>query len=518
MAGVAGAGLSLAVAAIAARVGAPAAPGTGPVVLYGPADGLSGVGGGTRPVVAVPGWAYGPGQAAFQAACAADGTVITGTTPFSDNQTEPTSDGMELGVFEPDRERFTRLRIPSTTGRLALPSPDPRYGGAGGGDVSDVIAVAAPDGGPGMMFLSSVAYFGWDGRAEGQLPTVGHLRRSGGAWAYDRSRSWTADELAAAAPSSFAGLAFPTDGFGPRQSRGPASAARLPRSGHTVVAQYFGSPMIGMNQGALLVIDDAGRPRAFWQYPAVTGAGRALTVNPREVVADPTSAAGDERFAVICDVGPAGAAVPFPVQEFSYSVGAGMIRPMSLPVLATADGTRMESACFDQAGTLFVARTRPDGLRAAPVAVYPKIGSERRLVSATPSPAVWAGHGWGAISPPDEFVTGSDVTGLVRSMVSDPATGAVIVAGLGGRALSLRAVGSGAGTRVKLGRSVDLGLGALRAHSTGNIGLRRAGLDAGRRLMWLPINQIVQERRRWPYPPFPLSQWLLRLELDSLIA
>nr|MDT0664644.1 hypothetical protein [Micromonospora sp. DSM 115978] len=102
----------------------------------------------------VPGWGFGPGQAAFMSAVASDGTVFMATTPFSDDQSKLTGTNMELGVFDSERREFTRLIVPSTTGTLSQPRLDPAYRGVGGGDVGDVIVTTGSDGAERAVFVS----------------------------------------------------------------------------------------------------------------------------------------------------------------------------------------------------------------------------------------------------------------------------------------------------------------------------------------------------------------------------
>jgi len=43
-------------------------------------------------------------------------------------------------------------------------------------------------------------------------------------------------------------------------------------------------------------------------------------------------------------------------------------------------------------------------------------------------------------------------------------------------------------------------------------------IDAARRVLWLPINQLVLDGLRWPYSPFPLDQWLAKVDLRMLLG
>ncbi|EFC79534.1 hypothetical protein [Parafrankia sp. EUN1f] len=474
-------------------------------------------------VVEVPGWGFGPGQAAFMSAVAADGTVLIGTTPFTDDQSALTGTGMELGLFEPGTRRFTRMVVPSSTGRQTQPRTDPLFSGIGGGDISDVIVVPAPAGEQGerAVFVSLMPYYFWDVRTYGLLPAFGQLRRGGadGAWGYEPDLSRTGDALAGSTEPWVAATAFPAGPNGqPRSARGMTSIARLPRSGHLVVAQYLGTGKGGTDNGALLVLDLDGRVRAFWQYPQTRPLGVELVVNPREVAADPTSEPDDERFVLICDVRDANHRTqPFPIQEFSYQASTGRITPRSTAVRAVQDGSRMETAAFGADGTLYVARTKADGLRADKLAVYPKIGRERGLVSRTPATGNWPVDSWGRDNPADFLVPGTDRGGLVRSLTIDPVTGAVLLGGLDGLVTAVRPAGSGSRMTFRTLDPVDVGLDRLRGPSTRYVGLRRGAVDAQRRTLWLPVNQMVLDGIRWPYPPFKLDQWLLGLNLDFLL-
>ncbi|WP_018634826.1 hypothetical protein [Parafrankia elaeagni] len=482
--------------------------------------------------VDVPGWGFGPGQAAFMSAVAADGTVFIGTTPFTDDQSKLTGTGMELGLFEPEERSFTRLAIPSSTGRETQPRPDPLFSGIGGGDVSDVVVVPAPAGEQGerAVFVSLIPYYFWDVRSYGQLPAFGQLRRNGaggisgragagGNWVYDPGLSRTGDALAATVEPWVAANAFPPgQGGQPRSARGLTSIARLPRSGHLVVAQYLGTGQGGTDNGALIVLDLDGRVRAYWQYPQVRPLGVPLVVNPREVAADPTSEVDDERFVLISDCRDANhATLPFPIQEFSYQASTGRITPKSTAVRAVQDRSRMETAAFGADGTLYVARTRADGLRADTLAVYPKLGRERGLVTRTPATGNWPVETWGAENRPDFLVPGTERGGLVRSLTIDPETGAVLLAGLNGTVTAVRPAGTGARMTFRMLEPLDVGLDRLRGPATRYVGLRRGAIDARRRILWLPVNQLVLDGIPWPYPPFKLDQWLLRVNLDVLL-
>jgi hypothetical protein len=467
--------------------------------------------------VGVPGWGFGLGQAAYMSAVADDGTVFVATTPYSDDQARLTGVNMEIGVFRPGGPQFTRLVVPSTTGALEQHRPEPAYRGIGGADIGDVQLLRV-DGQERVAFVSATPYFGWDTGLYGELPTFGQLRIEGRRWAYAKDLSRTAEQLAASmADQGAAQAAFPSHGGSPRSNRGTTELALLPRSNHLIVAQYYGEA--DGRPGALLVLDPSGRVRAWWQYPAVRVLGQDVVCHPRDVSADPSSTDGDERFAVVADsTDRGGRTVPFTVQEFAYSAVAGTITPRSTAVRAAQDGSRMETTAFGADGTLFVARTAADGLAAAPLAVYRKHGGERRLVTETPARADWPTASWGSTCAPDQTVAGTDRGGLVRSLAVDPVTGAVLVAGLNGLLQTVRPVGPagpGGPAGWRAGRAVDFGLDLLRGPARHYVGIRKGCIDARRRVLWVPANQLILNDLAWPYPPFRLDQWLYRFDLRA---
>jgi hypothetical protein len=397
---------------------------------------------------------------------------------------------------------------------LVEPGSNPAAHGVGGGDV----AALQPyhDGTQERVaFVRMTAYSGWDVRRYGLLPTFGQLRHAG-RWQYDEQSSRTAGQLAATAPEQVRDVAFPVTNGRPRDARGMGSLAQLPRSGRFVVGQYFGATPT--TPGALLVLDQAGSVRAWWPYPEVSVFGNSVICRPRMIVADPSSRAGDERFVVVFDCfDTTGAVVPFALQEFSYDAGKPPLQAISArstAVVADNDGSRMETAAIDAAGTLFVARTAGDGLQARPLAVYRKRDGERSIVRNTPAGPNWPTLSWGSASPPDEYVPGSAGTALVRSISVDPTTGAVLLAGVGGTVLVVREQrGRYAATARR-----DLQLDVLRRGAPHHIGIRQGAVDARRRLLWLPVSQVVLGDRQWPYPPMQVPQWLYAVDLRQLLG
>src|SRR6185436_9078845 len=110
------------------------------------------------------------------------------------------------------------------------------------------------------------------------------------------------------------------------------------------VTQYFPNVAGGHRSGQLMVLRTT--PKAGGGFDAaIVGSyvfpdihdpvsGALLTLSPREVESDPSSIAGDERFAIGFDMAaPDGNPLPTPIQEFTYNSATGTIQPVSAPIL-----------------------------------------------------------------------------------------------------------------------------------------------------------------------------------------
>lgn len=462
----------------------------------------------TVTTVGVPSWGFGPGQSAYMSAVTSDGSVVMATTPYTDNQLCPTGNDMELGVFDPTDARFSRIVVPTTAGLTAVTEPGSAYGG---GDIGDVQVVGSGSH-ERVVFVSAAPYHGWDIARFGQLPSLGALGPGPSGWSLNAGYTMTGDQLAATAPG-VSGVVVNGNAFGQTygDGRGLCEIALLPASGHLVVSQYFG-PSMSDQQGGLLVLDAAGNLEASWHYPQATYRGRSVRCLVREVESDPTGTYGDERFVIVCDTFDAvtNATIPFPVQEFSYDARTGTISPTSAPVQCSSDGSRVETTKFGMDGTLYVARTKPDGLTADRMAVYGK----GALAAAAPAGSGWATSRWGTVVTPAQFVEGTQNTGLQRSLALDPVSQAILIAGVSG---VLVAVQGGPG-RARATASVDMGLQFLVDRTSHMVGIRKGAVDAARRLLWLPVPQLTMATS-YPQTSYPiLDQWLYCFRLDALLG
>jgi hypothetical protein len=456
---------------------------------------------------AVPGWRFRPGQAAYFAAVAGDGSVLIANEPQTDNQLLPTAQDMVVSVFEPGPLRFTNLRVPTTTGRASARQPDgPAPGLVGGADVSDVQPL--PGEGPGAVAFSSAApYHGWRLSSHGQYPSFGVLTRRTGRWRLQPGGLQTAAQMAArAAPGVRSACDSRANGF--REvvwdCGGFAEMALLPRSGLIVATRYFG-PEPGGN-GGLAVLDRSGRILASYSYAPITVRGRSLRLHPREVEADPTSPAGEERFAVILDVFDAddGEVRPFLLQELRYSARRRRIEPLSAPLVSGDQGTSgplgFETAVYDRRGDLWAAQSRPGTLEGGDLLLY-----RRGAVSGCAAPC----------APSARFPEAAPL-GIVRSLTADPRSGAVVAVTMAGRLLELTPR-AGAPRGFAARPPLDLGLDLLVDRSRRWIGPRKGALDGKRRVLWIPVQQL-QSPELCPVAPCPglaLDQWLYRIELAA---
>ncbi len=487
----------------------------GPLVeLYGRSGSFGGLttrtklaGGQSFAAVSVRNWQFGAGQAAYMSAVTAAGAVIIATTPYTDNQMQPTGTTMEIGCLLPGVRKFQRIVIPSTTGRTSLPGYGSPYGG---GDIGDLQVVGSGSN-ERVLFNSAMPYHGWNLESDGQLPSFGALRSgAGGTLSLDAARDRTAAQLAASDTAFSLPLMGNAYGQTLTGGRGLCEMALLPTSGDVVVTQYFG-PSMANQQGGILVIDPQGQVKASWQYPAATYRGGPVKCLVREVESDPTGRMGDERFSIICDAFDANnQPVPFPLQEFSYDARWGRIRPISVPVQAAADGSRMETAKYGRDGALWVARTRPGGMLADTMAVYAK----GRLEALAPAGPTWAQDDWNRVVAPDQFVRGTQGTGLVRSLAMDPVTGAILITGINGLLLAVR----GRPGRASVTSSIDLGLSTLVNRYQHAVGVRKGAVDVTRRALWIPVPQLALST---PYPAgsYPrLDQWAYRIDLKQVLG
>jgi hypothetical protein len=512
----------------------------GPVAtLYGAAGSFgqletpARVAGGARTTVtlAIPGWGFAPGEAAYFTAVASDGTVFVANEPQTDDQTRPTAQEMAISAFTPASGRFETIVIPTSTGATRTTGPWPNASDlVGGADIAD-LGLTSADGSQRLAFLSAMPYEGWSIAADGVYPTLGYLSEGKGGWSYDAAASESALTISRSATPTSGEPCAPevsADGLPFADCRLPAEMDTLAGSRDLVVTQYVGSTPQDIS-GGLMVLNRTGAVAATYAYPPIVlGTGEVVDVHPREVDADPVTSGGVERFVVIFDTstgsGSTAATGPFVIQEFGYEPGSDRIVPLSAPVLSgdrAPDGRPLgvETAAYDSAGNLWAAQSENGTLTGGPLAVYRRRANDATL--ARPGctvPASWTGEGWGATCRPDAQVRRTATLGVVRSLDEDPRTHAMVAATLGGDVLAVRTSRTGAPTGSQT--LLALPLGALRNRATDEIGFRKGTIDPHTDTLYLPVQQLqsATDCPTYPCAPQPLDQWLYAVRLPQLLA
>ncbi len=532
--------LSAVVAMVAAlSYGVPLA-GAAPIVkLYGAPGTFAGLadhptlpGGQSFASVPVAGWGFLPGQAAYFTAVGPGGTVFVANEPQTDNQLEPTAREMAISTFDPSTERFQNIVIPTSTGADEVagpwPSPTLRVGGA---DIADLAATSI-DGSPRIAFISAMPYEGWSIAQRGVYPTLGYLADAPEGWSYDASESVDALAITRSATARSGQPCLQETNFEGQpfaDCRLPAQMSVLPASRDIVVTQYAGDGA-DATSGGLMVLDPRGRVLATYHYPRIAlPHGTVVSVDPREVDADPTSPLGKERFVVVFDsytgTGPSLRRGPFAMQEFSFDAASATITPRSAPVLTgdrAPDGAPLgfETAQYDSAGDLWAAQSENGTLTGGALAIYDRAADGATL--ARPGCGVgdeWSGGGWGTPCAPDAEIDRTAPLGIVRSLNQDPDTHAMLVATMSGALLPVLTTGDPAHPYSVL-KPIDLGLNGLAHRNSVAIDLRQGAIDPTTDTLWLPVQQLLTgaECPLYPCAPTALSQWLYAIDLRPILG
>ena len=469
-------------------------------------------------LIAVDGWGFLPGQAAYFTAVDGAGRVIIANEPQTDVQPRPTGDSMVFSTFDPATRSFSNHPVPTSRGSLTAAATP---AGVGGADIADVQIISAPEGDR-LAFTSMAPYNGWDASTRGVYPSLTILNETPAGWTPEAGHRYTAAELetAGGAGRIVCSRRLPAVGDLIADCGGIAEIDTLPRSGYLAATQYFGHPEAGQTNGMIVVLDPAGQVAAALPYPRTVDVdGHEITVRPREVDADPTGRPDDERFLVIFDVDPdaeRGVQPVFAAQEFRYVASRAVVEAVSKPFTTggTVDGRRAgtETALYDSQGNLWVVDTVAGSLGGGRTSVYrPRAGRDRLEGGICAARSGSISIGWGSACAPD---ASTDVTidagGPVRSLSDDPARHRVIAVTMGGAVVSI--------TDDLRSRVLVLPLNELGDRSQLSIGPRKGALDQQRDALWLPIQQLqnASSCAAWPCPPRPLDQWLVRIDLTRL--
>jgi hypothetical protein len=522
---------------------------SGGVVAYAGRAGSFGTLGATTPVDAATttsvsvgtgapaGWGFRPGQAAWFTTLAGNGDLVVADQPQTDDPSRPTADHMAVSTYrppasgDPSGATLGHQVIPTTTGATTAFEPGKPVGGA---DVEDVQLVPASGSRPERIaFTSAVPYSGWDASTTGEYPALGFLRRSGSTWSFDGYAgaggvSRTAGQLAASTSDTALADATCPVVFLLRDCGGLNEISLLPRSGNLVLTQYYGPP--GGNSGGIVVVSPEGALLAHYAYPTVydNGGSTALEVRPREVKADPTSPAGQDRFVVIFDTfDPTRPAndreVPFAAQEFSYTSASGIV-PTTYAFRADhATDVGFESALYDSAGNLWLAQRHRASLSAAPLARYTRT---ELTTNCSPQWGWW--NFYGNTCTPHDTLSAASGLGYSMSLDEDPVTHDILNTTLSGYLQSIRRTGTSPYTFSQR-LVVNLGINNLRDRSTYLVSPRKATVDGTARRYYVPV-QLLQNPATtgsscgwWMNPPAPcappvLDQWLVTVDLHALLG
>jgi hypothetical protein len=470
--------------------GQPAEP-DGTVVVYG-RGGSFGVGEDVLPsgqsvdYRLVPGWEVPPGAMAAKTVVTADGTILWGSRTLDLDVDLPTSAVLAFGAYRPDTNRHTVVRARTSTGR------DEVRDAAGRPAAPSVSGLELLDGGRSVVFTAGTGVYGQDFAAAGAWPVLGVLTTVDGRWRV--TRQWTGRDLrdaggapgaAACPPRSAAVVESDCRQFG--------DVAVLPTSGEIIATQQYGTgpdvpgppPMgqvgvtawLGTTPGgnggmaAIRLDGDTATVRAQLTYPEVRVpgllGGAPVRVIPENVTADPTSAAGDERFVVTfkLDV-PVGVHVPRFLQEFSYDAGTGAIRPASAPFIP-GDRVGFEpngflgfsATLYDRHGNLWAARADPMiGAGGGRLAVYTRENGRQRCADTGSNvSAAGAAVAWGRVCAPDYDLLPAASTLTSHGLAEDPATGAIVSLHWGGHVQAYLPSGRGADMTFQVANALDLG-------------------------------------------------------------
>lgn len=476
------------------------------VTLYGGTGNFGGVAGvtttpsgasfGCQPI---NGWSSGAGQSFKGAAVGADGTVFVSTFPFTAASTQPTATDMEIAVLNPATDGYATIVVPTSTNSAT--AVDPGNNLVGGADIHSIVDVRVASE-ERIAFLSGTPYHNWQIGTTGQYPTLGYLRKNVNTWQYSQSASVTTSTMAQSTPAGATAFPSATNSFSETyyKTNRLRTLAVLPQSGHIAVAQYG---VVG-SSGGLIIMDPTGNVIAAYEYPAVNG---AVIINIKEVLADPSSNAFDERIVILCDSTNADTSTnTHTMQEFRYNSSTPSLVPVTDMLNAT--GTlAFGTGCFDALGNLFL--STQSGSSPNLVAVFPNNGG--RSYQTLVPPGGWPTSAWGQTVTPPFSIASSNVGGLATTMLIDAVGSSLVILGASG---ILQVISyPPAATSFTAISPVDLGMGALSV-TYPHVLVGNAVLDSTRRLIWVPIPN--RPTTTYPSAPVAAPQFLMRLDLARI--
>lgn len=256
-------------------------------------------------LVPVQGFQFSPGMGPFFSQVLPDGTIAMPEMLLTISQVGATGKTMACSFFHPYQGFYT-VRVPTNQGHfecLQVNSVTGVVSDAGGADLSDCTIVYEDDGTPVLFCLSAWSYKGWRVSTFGVWPVLPAfvLDDGTGRWVYDEARSIFASTLRASHADGPELWPNVVNFYGETVTEGrlPAELVTLPVSGHVAISQY--APRSGHNWGGVMVVDTAAKAhKAWYEWPdMVDPYGWASKSFTRDINADPTSAANDER--IVCN-------------------------------------------------------------------------------------------------------------------------------------------------------------------------------------------------------------------------
>ncbi|MEK7571863.1 MAG: carbohydrate binding domain-containing protein [Patescibacteria group bacterium] len=481
----------------------------------------------TFKAVPVTNWGFLPGESGFFSNIASNGEIVIGTTPLTDNQVYSTGDTMDIGVFNPATNSFRNIMVPTTTGKTNVTNP---FHPVGGASVESLVPVTVA-GQSRLAFISLVPYHGWDIAQNGEFPSLGYLDVVNGSVQYNPTLSKSANQIYGNGGASAVACPQSANIFGQQVAncRGFGEMSLLPLSQKFVITQYFPDTAKGEYSGRIIVMNTDGSVAASYTYPNIpNSSGGYLTVNPREVVVDPTATGSLEYFTIISDVADNGVQHHFPLQEFAYNRSTNQITPISAPVFSGQKASngqiyRFETAMYDSLGNLWATQALSGSLAGGPIVVYTKNSGVRKLETATCTVTLpWTGIDWGKTCTPDRSVAGTGEYGQTRSFTQDPTTKTVFATTLSGYLLRVKQSGSGTGLTLTNLSPITIGMDQLVDRNQKAIGVRKGVVDVKNRALYIPVVQVYNQTDcpTWPgSTPCALQsfdQWLYRFNLDAI--
>jgi hypothetical protein len=467
------------------------------VTLHG-RDGSFGVLGAGVPAEALPsgqslarwpvhGWTFPAGAQAGATTVASDGTVLVAGAGF--DETQETAEPMPVAAYRP---------------------------GTGAATVIEQVAPSIEDLAP----VGDAVVFTAAGPVLGVLTTVeGHWRVA---------QTWAGADLGGVSRLG--------------------TVVALPGSGH-LIAAVLPDPESDQPGGLLALAltgpDPDGRfgLTVTGEYQLPDRVYDPVNGNPLQLFAfglhaDPTRAAGEERFAVVLRDRGADER-PLVLQEFRYDARAGTLEPVTAPTISgsqTANGDYLgfASALYDRDGNLWVARHHALylgetvlNLGGGRLAVYARSEDGGSPIDCgfdpDDSPSDYrTGSGadaeWGQDCPPDYDIVQTQELPVVLGLAQSP-DGDVVALSLLGGLIAIRPTGSGDDMTFQVGNPIGLAFELLPATRGGLVLARSGGFDPDGQL-WLAASHSPPDPRRPPDQPAPpaatLDQWLYEVDTSSV--